>query len=156
MRPHDDYMDDATRAASQPETSTCQREFTVAKAALWLNFLVFSSAFPAVLLAGIEIRHWHMTTAHSELQILIAFGTVALLNAIALWSAYFEGIDSALPSFRIALVANAIWQAIDMADWSWRHHGQLAVDVLAPAPDLVLCCFALWTLPRSAEKSWML
>ena len=125
--------------------------------ALWINLVVYFLAFPAILVLGVEIRHWQMSTLRDPVPILFTFASIAILNAGALWAAYRSPwLDEAVPAIKVALYADALWQAIDLIDWLLRHFGQpLRWEFLAPLPDLILCVSALWRLPVTRDTTWI-
>ena len=134
----------------------CSCYSNVVAVALWLNFVVFASAFPAILVADIEIKHFRMSTLHNEWQLLLAFGSIAALNGMALLSSWLQGGATAVAQAKVALVANVCWNAIDVFDSLWG--APCSSAALAPVPDLALCGAALWTLPHDPAQvggSWI-
>ena len=137
-------LDARAEPASCSQPKLCMWRF-----ALWLNFLVFASAFPAIL-CGVEIAHGWNSTLTGEWQVLIVFGSVTFLNGAALWSWWQDGVAGALASVKVALVANISFNAIDIWTGLRTSRTRPSTDALAPLPDLMLCAFALLTLPRDA------
>ena len=136
-----------------PACCCCNADHRVAAFALWLNFVVFASAFPVILIADVEIKHFHMSTLVNQWQLLIAFGSIATVNGLAILSSWQEGGNAAVANARMALIANIVWNGIDVADSLWAEPRSSAA--LAPLPDLILCGLALWTLPLEERLSWM-
>lgn len=137
---------------------SCAEEYRAASFALWLNFIVFASAFPAVLFAGVDIKHWQMSSLHDPTPLLIAFGSITMLNAAGIWSLWRDRGAAAAAGIKVALVADIVWNSIDTFDclWTARHFTAAA---LAPLPDMLLCGYAIWSLPRnetSSDSWWML